>query len=75
MILSAIEESRQQTLDEYENTIDQLAERDWERSRRLIFEELGQHREADSLMHDTHESGFGTAGMVGLSVDGGNCFI
>ncbi|KAJ3089450.1 hypothetical protein HK102_006381 [Quaeritorhiza haematococci] len=44
VILSTIEESRQQTVRDFEEGFERSLHRDWERVKKRIFEELGQHQ-------------------------------
>ena len=41
LVATAVEESRLETLRAYERTVASAAQRDWERTKRRIFEELG----------------------------------
>ncbi|KAK9763059.1 nuclear pore complex subunit, partial [Basidiobolus ranarum] len=44
IIISAIEEGRRQSLRDFDSTCERLTSLEWERSKKKIFEELGQHR-------------------------------
>ncbi|KAJ3116394.1 hypothetical protein HDU96_009752 [Phlyctochytrium bullatum] len=45
IVVSAVEESRVQTLKDCEDRFERLLHRDWERAKKRIFEELGQHQQ------------------------------
>ncbi|ORX90251.1 NIC-domain-containing protein [Basidiobolus meristosporus CBS 931.73] len=44
IIISAIEEGRKQSLKDFDSTCERLLSLEWERSKKKIFEELGQHK-------------------------------
>ncbi|EPQ25972.1 uncharacterized protein PFL1_06427 [Pseudozyma flocculosa PF-1] len=44
VILGAIEEGRRETLNDFHRNLDRTMHRDWERQKRKILEELGQHQ-------------------------------
>ena len=44
VILSAIEEGRRETLQDFHRNLDRTMHRDWERQKRKILDELGQHQ-------------------------------
>lgn len=48
VILSLIEESRQQTLTDFQHELHRSLHRDWQSQKRRILEELGQHRTDES---------------------------
>ncbi|KAI8853098.1 Nup93/Nic96-domain-containing protein [Chytridium lagenaria] len=48
MILSAIENSRSQTLKDCNDRFNRTLHRDWEKAKKRIFEELGQHQQKSS---------------------------
>ncbi|WFD33332.1 nuclear pore complex subunit [Malassezia cuniculi] len=48
VILSLIEESRQQTLADFQHELHRSLHRDWQNQKRRILEELGQHRSEGS---------------------------
>ncbi|SAM84527.1 related to NIC96-nuclear pore protein [Ustilago bromivora] len=67
VVISAIEQGRRETLQDFHRNLDRTMHRDWERQKRKILEELGQHqptnastagRDADL---DASRSGFGGA--------------
>ena len=51
VILSMIEESRRQTLDDFQHKLGDGLHQDWQNQKRRILEELGQHKldEGDSV--------------------------
>ncbi|KAN0061165.1 nuclear pore complex subunit [Thecaphora frezii] len=63
VILGAIEEGRRETLHDFHRNIDRAMHRDWERQKRKIFEELGQHQPGAerNFDFDASRSGFGAS--------------
>lgn len=44
IILAAVEDGRRQTMREFADNFERAIHGDWERAKKRIFEELGQHR-------------------------------
>lgn len=65
VVISAIEQGRRETLQDFHRNLDRTMHRDWERQKRKIFEELGQHQPASAAGRDadldTSASGFGAS--------------
>ncbi|RUS29364.1 hypothetical protein BC938DRAFT_480751 [Jimgerdemannia flammicorona] len=75
IIVSAIEEGRRETLRDFDEGFERALHLDWERSKKKIFEELGQHQGQDVLRSTGYTTGFATgAGHVGGIRDSGTAF-
>ncbi|TKY89944.1 hypothetical protein EX895_001242 [Sporisorium graminicola] len=68
VIISAIEQGRRETLQDFHRSLDRTMHRDWERQKRKILEELGQHQPSnastaarDAADIDASRSGFGAS--------------
>ncbi|PWN52304.1 NIC-domain-containing protein [Violaceomyces palustris] len=54
VILSAIEEGRRETLRDFHQSLDRTLHRDWERQKKRILEELGQHQVASGPVNPSN---------------------
>ncbi|PWZ03679.1 NIC-domain-containing protein [Testicularia cyperi] len=66
VVIGAIEQGRRETLQDFQRNLDRSMHRDWERQKRKILEDLGQHQPGPSTLGrgesadlDTVRSGFG----------------
>lgn len=62
VVISAIEQGRSETLQDFQRNLDRTMHRDWQRQKRKIFEELGQHQPSSGRdTDDVSRSGFGAS--------------